>query len=479
MVSGKKIRNRSLAITAVLSAILQNVLLDIVEDIFSQHASIIAIIGIFIYCFVFILLILLLRCLAKIRWIRVHIFKEKIVEGKWFECIYEDPKYIKPYSYGIVMTFYDDDGELIYKGDDYDLSREFNHTGNFWSTCTSLKYYTDRHENEAKLDYAYNFEYEGMKHQGYGDIRFTIGKARSNYHEGRFFNSDGKVYYFKALLITNKQIIKQLDSGNKRDFIIAMEKLVDIYNKDCSGSQTEKIKLMYENDPQAFQEFCTKEDAAGNIADVISKFTFKDKDVLDMGAGTGRFSKLVVKDVNSLVCSDLSSKMISYLKESKMAQRYGHKISFIHCDHMALPTLVSTQFDYIIAGYSIGAYFTDDLINHDQKKKLFHTILSMVESLLRENGTLIIVESLGIGQINNTTLFEFDQNLRLYFQLLEESGFEKTEVDTSFIFDTEEEANDTIYEFWGTEGVKKIQRENNKWILKEVSGVWVKTFNKL
>ncbi len=93
MVSGKKIRNRSLTYSAVLSSIVQNITINLIEDkvpIILNHKIAAETIAVLLFIISFVIFIYILQLLAKIKWIRVHIFKEKIIEGKWFECIYND-----------------------------------------------------------------------------------------------------------------------------------------------------------------------------------------------------------------------------------------------------------------------------------------------------------------------------------------------------------------------------------------------------
>ncbi len=377
------------------------------------------------------------------------------------------------YSYGIVNTFYDDNGEVIYNGIDYDLSGSYNNVGTFSSSCTALRYYSVADEDKAILNYAYTFENKGVNQQGYGEINFTIGKLRSNYHEGRFFNSDGNIYYFRALLITDKKLLEKLSNGSNRSFRSAMEELINMYNMDCNSNQVDIIKNVYELNPHTFNNFCSKEDYAGNLIKEISAFDFNDKTVLDMGAGTGRFTKMVANAAKHVTCSDCSPKMIEYLKESLQDKGYYNKLSFIQCDHLALPALSKEKYDYIIAGYSIGAYFTDKLLTPEQKINLFKEIIRALKSMLNSNGKIIIIESLGIAENGRTSqLFEFDHGLKLYYDLLKKYGFNIKEINTAFRFNTEDEAKKVIWSFWGAEGISKIENHYGKWYVNEMSGIW-------
>lgn len=120
----------------------------------------------------------------------------------------------------------------------------------------------------------------------------------------------------------------------------------------------------------------------------------KDYNVLEIGAGTGRFTVEIAKKVSAITALDISSKMLDELKSKKSSLKLEN-INIINDDF--LNHHFDIQYDAIV-GFSSIEYIKD-------KKALFKKIAS----LLKPNGIIIITTA-------HNTFFRLFGRLGNYFR---------------------------------------------------------------
>jgi hypothetical protein len=140
----------------------------------------------------------------------------------------------------------------------------------------------------------------------------------------------------------------------------------------------------------------------------------------------------------------------------------------IAADHRYIP-LPSRSADLIISGWSF-CYLAVWEEKHWQNN-LDHG-LNETERLLRDDGTTIIIETLGTG---NTEPVVIDK-LKHYLNYLEESGFQHCWVRTDYQFENRAEAEDLVDFFFGADMLKNITG-HEKPILPECTGIWYRSAN--
>ena len=146
-------------------------------------------------------------------------------------------------------------------------------------------------------------------------------------------------------------------------------------------------------------------------------------------------------------------------------KEYKKKLNFSICDNNEI-SLVNERADFVIEGWSFGHTVSDHSDNIISK---IDSLVSDCESLLNENGTVIIIETLGTD--SNEPIAPSD-NLKLFYSRLEEKhGFKPVVIETDYRFESVEKAARIMGFFFGGEEAESI-KEKNMAFVKEFTGLW-------
>ncbi len=120
---------------------------------------------------------------------------------------------------------------------------------------------------------------------------------------------------------------------------------------------------------------------------VAKKISFKNKTVLDVGSGTGRFAKRIVSEVKNITLLDFSANM---LDECKKTIGYPSKTFFLNMSIEKNDFLLKNKFDIITIFH---------LMHHLENPS---SIIEKLKLHLNDRGKIVIVEVLkNNGDINN------------------------------------------------------------------------------
>jgi ubiquinone/menaquinone biosynthesis C-methylase UbiE len=204
----------------------------------------------------------------------------------------------------------------------------------------------------------------------------------------------------------------------------------------------------------------SREDYQGNLVPALQGIRALDGlDLVEVGAGTGRLTKLLAPLVDSLVALDVSEHMLARLRESVL------DVSTIAADNRALPLANGTA-DVVIAGWSIAhsvEWYPDTWRTETGK-----AIVEMFR-VARHGGTAIILETLGTG---NETPAPPNEGLAQFYQMLEnEYGFRLTALRTDYQFESPAEGQALLRFFFGDALADRVVVEQLT-ILPECTGIW-------
>lgn len=224
---------------------------------------------------------------------------------------------------------------------------------------------------------------------------------------------------------------------------------------------------IYEQDADIYDNLVSHEDYCGNLLKEIERLaSLSKKDVVELGAGTGRITGLIAPKVNSIKAFDISRHMLDFA-ETKLKELNLNNWELAVADNRDIP-LSNNCADIVISGWSIG-YFAS-WKNADWKEDTKKAVGEM-ERMLKHNGSILIIETLGTG---HKQPIEPMIELSEYYSYLEnELGFSRSWIRTDYKFSSVKDAEKTVRSFFGDE-LGNYLRDNNTVILPECTGLWTK-----
>jgi len=224
-------------------------------------------------------------------------------------------------------------------------------------------------------------------------------------------------------------------------------------------------KEVYESHADQYERLIRREDYQGNILSAIESYCPLDGiDVVELGAGTGRLTRLLAPHVKSIKAFDSSAHMLDVAEKSLREMGLTNWETRV-ADHRQIPVPDSSA-DLVISGWSF-CYLA--VWGGAEWKSALQYGLREIERILRPGGMILIIESLGTG----TEKPRPPEHLEAYFNWLTETGFERGWTRTDYRFESLEEAVELSTFFFGEEMGQKV-RENHWGILPECTGVWWK-----
>ena len=216
---------------------------------------------------------------------------------------------------------------------------------------------------------------------------------------------------------------------------------------------------IYATQAAKYDAMVSCEDYQGNLWTALQAIRdFSGLRVVDVGAGTGRITRLLAPHVERITAVDISHHMLQQanLQETAVA------------DACHLPFKNSTV-DVAIAGWALG--HSVGWYPETWQTVIGQAIASM-QRVLRPTGSLILIETMGTG---TETAVAPHAGLAAYYAWLENDlGFAHTTIATDYQFNSVAEAIALTQFFFGNTLAEKIQQQQLT-ILPEFTGIWWRT----
>ncbi len=222
---------------------------------------------------------------------------------------------------------------------------------------------------------------------------------------------------------------------------------------------------IYQSQAEGYDRLIQREDHQGNLLPALEAIVrLRGSVVIDVGAGTGRFTCMVSPMARLVVGLDQSTAMLRVARarlEGQASRAWHLSVG----ENRALP-IRSEAADIVLAGWTFG--HATVWYEERWRDEIDPAIREMMR-LLRPGGTAIICETLGTGSAEPAPP---TPTLEAYYQFLEiEWGFARRVVPTDYQFATLEESVETIQFFFGEELAARVRR--NRWtIVPEWTGIW-------
>jgi ubiquinone/menaquinone biosynthesis C-methylase UbiE len=223
---------------------------------------------------------------------------------------------------------------------------------------------------------------------------------------------------------------------------------------------------VYRSQASRYDLLIEREDYLANLLPALQGLvSLEGLDVVELGAGTGRLTRMLAPKAASILAFDRAPHMLSTARGHLEAGQEGIWYLSV-CDHRHIPA-ASASADLAISGWSI-AYLVEE--GGEGWREEVDRALAEMERILRSDGTILLLETLGTG-------FEAPRSpdhLVDYFSHLEGLGFQRKWLRTDYRFSSLQEAVDLAGFFFGPELADRV-RENQWVILPECTGIWSRT----
>lgn len=178
----------------------------------------------------------------------------------------------------------------------------------------------------------------------------------------------------------------------------------------------EELWLFDYDDGMAYEAFSRCEDARSQIAKYLEdNYNFRDQDILEIGAGSGKFTGLF-KSGRDVYVVERSASLMKINRQKNNSENMCFRL----CDVKDLD-LSERSVDLIFAGWSLTSM-----------RDSFDLILPVLKNVLRDDGKIVLVENAGDDEFSRIVgIEELSFKMREFYQSI---GFiEKALLDTVIV----------------------------------------------
>ena len=222
--------------------------------------------------------------------------------------------------------------------------------------------------------------------------------------------------------------------------------------------------MIYDKHPGRYHELVSHEDVEGHLAEALAKlFPVGADTVVDVGAGTGRVTSLLLKMARRVIAVEPAQAMLDFAKARLRANEDRLEFHLGQAQELPLADSIAAG---VVAGWALGH------LRHWYPESWRREIEKSVREMRRvaaRGAPVVIVETLGTachapGPPNSAQAE--------YYEFLEsELGFRSKPIGTDYQFDCVEDAARTLGFFFGESCAQRI-REKNWSRVPEWTGIW-------
>ena len=208
---------------------------------------------------------------------------------------------------------------------------------------------------------------------------------------------------------------------------------------------SEKSKNYYEEN-DIYEIFSIAEDYPNKIYECLLP-QIKNKIVLDLGCGTGKFMQKFYDKATKYYGLDLSDQQLNIAKRKVDS----NSVEFICCSAENIP-LPDNSVDIIIATWVLGT-----ILELDRRNK----VLAEMRRVLKDNGSIYLVENDTGGEFEKIrNRYPNIQRTKEYNDWIEGNGFScYNKFETYFKFNDKDQAKNLVSNIWGNETGDKVNKE--------------------
>jgi ubiquinone/menaquinone biosynthesis C-methylase UbiE len=220
---------------------------------------------------------------------------------------------------------------------------------------------------------------------------------------------------------------------------------------------------IYRSQPRKYEQLVSREDWQGNLPPAIEgSAALRGAEVIELGAGTGRVTRLLAARARFVSAFDASAAMLAVAEELLTQDRRTNWRTAV-ADHRHLPAPDSCA-DVVIAGWTISSIPAAEKSVEPGVGQAFQEM----RRVLKPGGKLILIETLGTGWETPHA----PQFLQPYYDWLEGRGFQRSWIRTDYRFRGWAEARDLTEFFFGPDPLDALAERDGGVILPECTGLW-------
>lgn len=224
---------------------------------------------------------------------------------------------------------------------------------------------------------------------------------------------------------------------------------------------------IYRSQAERYEALISREDYQGNLLPTLQKIVdFSGKQIVDLGAGTGRLICQLAPFVKGIKAFDQSEHMLEVAAQ-RLEQAGWQNWQTSVADHRSVP-VEDHSADVVVSGWSICYVVVD---NPEKWQAELDKVFAEVGRMLKPDGVIILIETLGTG-------FETPHppdHLLEYYDYLRAHGFSETWIRTDYRFEDKEVADSLSSFFFGDAMQEKIVQDERGITLPECTGIWWKS----
>ena len=208
---------------------------------------------------------------------------------------------------------------------------------------------------------------------------------------------------------------------------------------------SEKSKNYYEEN-DIYEIFSIAEDKSNKIYECLLS-NIKNRIVLDLGCGTGKFMQKFYMETVKYYGLDLSKEQLKIAKQKVN----NENVQFICCSAENIP-LPDNSVDVIISTWVLGT-----ILEIDKRNKVFNEM----KRVLKKDGSIYLVENDIAGEFEEIrNRYPNIKKTKDYNDWIENKGFIcYKKIETYFEFKDKEEAKNVFTNIWGEEIGNKVKSQ--------------------
>jgi len=220
---------------------------------------------------------------------------------------------------------------------------------------------------------------------------------------------------------------------------------------------------IYQSDAERYDALIDREDFEARLPAAMAAIRpAQGLDVVDLGAGTGRLTRLLAREARHVTAFDASGAMLDRCHDHLAREGTIGNVSLQVADHRSA-FMPDGTVDLLVSGWSI-AY---DVCRPEFERDRLEYLLARWNRMLRKDGTTLIIETQGTGAETPAP----PERLLPYYAALGEIGFASTWIRTDYRFASPDEAESLSRFFFGDALANRV-RDESLVILPECTGLW-------